>query len=228
LGWHDLREDEAISNQRALADDASGVEQADVAVTQALAGVQHHPVTRMLGVASELADQPQMVAINSATLAAGLLLGKPRLARAGARMLAAHLLATAIKHAIKRQVDRTRPYVLVEEGRYRMEPGHRKESKMNSFPSGHTAGAVAAAQAYAREIPEHAAPAAGIAASVAAIQIPRCTHYPSDIAAGLVIGSLSEAAVGKLGQRPLGWIAALATRRAERLAARQAASGEAA
>lgn len=191
-----------------------------MAVAQAAAAVQHHPVTRLLGFASELADQPQMVAINSATLAIGLLAGKPRLARAGARMIAAHLLATAIKHAVKRQVDRTRPFVLVDEGRYEMAPGHDRDKAMNSFPSGHTAGAVAVAQAFARELPEHRTGAGLAAAAVAAIQVPRCTHYPSDIAAGAVIGTLSEAAIGWAGQGPLRWIETLAERRAAELAMR--------
>jgi membrane-associated phospholipid phosphatase len=119
----------------------------------------------------------------------------PRLARVGARMLASELLATAAKTVVKRSIDRTRPKVLVEEGHYEMHPGDSRGHRINSFPSGHTAGAVTVARAIARDYPEHAAAAYATAAAIAVIQIPRCTHYPTDIAAGAVVGIAAEAIV---------------------------------
>ena len=115
-------------------------------------------------------------------------------------MFAAELLATALKTAIKRSVDRTRPKVLVEEGRYEMRPGEtataaRSTPSRQAIPSGHTA-------AFARDYPEHGVAAYGAAAAVAAIQIPRCKHYPTDLAAGAAIGLLAEAAVTGLIARP--------------------------
>jgi membrane-associated phospholipid phosphatase len=175
--------------------DASAIEQADVEVAKAVAPYRNSRTVRALGQLSELADQPPLIAICSATLAWGLLSGNRRLARAGARMLAAELAATAIKSVVKRSVDRTRPKLLVEEGRYELSAGTASEGPINSFPSGHTAGAVTVARAFARDYPEHTTAAYAIAAAAAAIQVPRCTHYPTDIAAGTVVGWVAEIAV---------------------------------
>lgn len=173
----------------------SPIEQADIKVAQAVAPVRHSPAIRLLGALSELADQPPLNAICATTFAIGLLTGNRRLASAGGRMLAAQLLSTLAKSAIKRQVDRTRPRVADDGGVYAMKRGHSRQSEDNSFPSGHTAGAVAVARAFVRDYPEHSLAAFGAAAAVAAIQLPRCQHYPSDLAAGAAVGLASEALV---------------------------------
>ena len=178
--------------------EASSVEKADVAVAKAVAPVADTPLMQVLGTLSEAADQPQMRMLCAGIVAAGLWRGDARLARAGVRMLAAHSLATGIKTAIKHRVDRTRPTVLVEEGRYEMGPGESREHDETSFPSGHTAGAAAAAGAFAHEYPEHRAAAYGLAAVAALLQIPRCTHYASDVGAGAAIGIGAAAAVNAL------------------------------
>ncbi|TCD04793.1 phosphatase PAP2 family protein [Erythrobacteraceae bacterium CFH 75059] len=176
-------------------EDANAVEQLDVAIAQKAGEYRRTPVIRVLGTMSEVADQPPLIAICAATLAAGLATGRPKLARTGARMLAAHLLATGMKAVIKKSVDRTRPHLLVEENRYESGKGQRNEGPYNSFPSGHTAGAVAVARAVAHEYPA-AAPAAGaLATAIALVQIPRCAHYVSDITAGAIIGWIAEATV---------------------------------
>ena len=66
------------------------------------------------------------------------------------------------------------------------------------FPSGHTAGAVAVARACARHYPPARAPAYAWAAGVAAAQVPRCAHYPSDVAGGALVGLAAEAAADRL------------------------------
>ena len=184
------------------------LEDVDIAVAQRAADVQQQPLVRWLGQASEMADQPPLVAISLATLAAGLLLRRPTVAIAGARMLATHAVATGIKAQVKRAVDRTRPYVLAEENRYVVRKGEENQSRFNSFPSGHTAGAVAVAQAIARTHTPAALPARLWAAAIALVQIPRCAHYPSDVAAGAAIGfgadglvRLAERRLGALGRR---------------------------
>lgn len=181
--------------------DATPLEKADVAVAQAAAPYQDTPAVKALGLVGELGDQPPLIALSVATLGWGLVARDRRLARAGARMLAAHLLATAVKNAIKTRVDRTRPFVLAEEGCYEMKPGRKRGKESTSFPSGHTAGAVAVARAVAREFPERKAAAYGAAATIAAIQIPRCAHYPTDIGAGALIGLMAEAAVDVAARR---------------------------
>jgi membrane-associated phospholipid phosphatase len=179
----------------AAVDDATAVERADVAVTTAVAPYRKSRTIRSLGFLSEVADQPPLITICIATLGLGLVTRNPRLAGVGTRMLAAELLATGLKTAAKRSIDRTRPSVLVEEGRYEMRAGKHRGHPINSFPSGHTAGAVTVARAVARDYPEHAGAAYALATAVAVIQIPRCTHYPTDIGAGAAVGIVAEAAV---------------------------------
>jgi membrane-associated phospholipid phosphatase len=172
--------------------DASPIEKADVAVTEAAAQRREHPAVKLLGGISELADQPPLITICGAVLAAGIFAGRPRLARAGGRMLAAELIGIVLKSAIKQRVNRTRPHLLLDEGRYETGGDSEDRSPVNSFPSGHTVGAVAVARAWTREFPNHAASAALLATGVAAIQIPRAKHYPTDLAAGAIVGLAAE------------------------------------
>lgn len=172
--------------------DATPIEQADVKVAQAAAEVQDEPPVKALARIGEIGDQPPLLILSGLTLAAGLWRRDRRLARAGARMLVAELVSIAIKDAIKRSVARTRPGLLIEEGRYEMKRGGPYEGKWNSFPSGHTAGAVAVSRALVREYPEARLPAYAAAATIAAAQLPSCNHYPTDIGAGAVIGLASD------------------------------------
>jgi len=179
--------------------EASALEKADVAVAKAIAPARENSAVEALGWLSEIGDQPQMRVLCAGVIAAGLWRGDRRLAGAGVRMLAAHSLATGLKSFVKHRVDRTRPSVLVEEGRYDMGAGTSREHDYTSFPSGHTAGAVAAAAAYAHVYPEHRAAAYAAAGAVALMQIPRCKHYPSDVGAGAAIGLAAAGAAGAAG-----------------------------
>jgi len=88
---------------------ASRIEKADITIGHAAARYKDHPVMQAVGTASEIADQPPLIALSIATLGAGLLRDDRRLARTGARMLASHLVATLAKTLIKQRVDRARP-----------------------------------------------------------------------------------------------------------------------
>ena len=149
---------------------------------------------KALGWVSEIGDQPQLRTVSAAMIGAGLL-GHPRLLRTGIRMLLAHELATAIKSAIKHRVDRTRPRSARSARHGEPRPGHSRAKEQSSFPSGHTAGATAVAQAFSREFPERALAARSGAALVGLAQVPRCAHYPTDVGVGAIIGLVAEAAV---------------------------------
>jgi membrane-associated phospholipid phosphatase len=180
-----------------LAHAADAIEEADLATAHGVADWRHHPIVAGLGRLSELADQPPLYTLAAGTAVFGAVRGDARLFRAGLRMFAAQWLATKAKTLIKRRVDRTRPHVPVEGGTYRMERGESRDKALSSFPSGHTAGAVAVARAYASEYPEHAGRAAALAALAGAIQIPRCAHFPSDVGAGAAIGLVAGSLVAK-------------------------------
>jgi membrane-associated phospholipid phosphatase len=151
---------------------------------------------RVLERVADLGDQPPMRILCGSVIAVGLIGGDRRLAGAGLRMLAAHTLATLVKDAVKRRVDRTRPRSVKKRGKHaHPRPGDSEAKEETSFPSGHSAGAAAVARAFARSYPEHAAPAYAAAAVLALAQIPRCAHYPTDVGAGLATGVAAEKAI---------------------------------
>ncbi|GAA0734329.1 phosphatase PAP2 family protein [Sphingomonas japonica] len=174
---------------------ARAVESADIAVTHALAGRRDNPAIRGAGAVSEISDQPPLIALSLAVLAGGLLLRSPGIARTGARMLAAHTLATALKTTLKRSIDRSRPDHALAHG-YRLDSGSSDRHHLSSFPSGHSAGAVAIAEAIAREAPVIALPVRLLAASASIIQVPRAKHYVGDVLAGAAIGWLGARIAG--------------------------------
>lgn len=177
---------------------ATKVARADVAITDA---ASDHPQSRpveLLLEASDIADQPQLRMIGGALVAAGLIARNKRLARAGVRMLVALELATVAKNFIKHRVDRTRPRSARTHRQAKAKPGRNTAKEVTSFPSGHTAGAVAVAQAFAREFPEYRAAALTAAGLVALAQIPRSAHYPTDVGAGALIGAAAEILVAQV------------------------------
>lgn len=192
-----------MGKKRKAKQQAKRLVDADIDAGRGVARELHdHPVVKVAGLLSEVADQPPTVAINLTTIAVGLLRADARLTRTGVRMLAAHGLATLAKSVIKANVDRARPHLFSDREDHRPKPGDTDEGPQNSFPSGHTAGAVAVARAVAREYPAAAGTAYAGAAGVAAIQIPRGTHFPIDVAVGAIIGWAAEAVVARVLQRP--------------------------
>jgi membrane-associated phospholipid phosphatase len=173
----------------------SEAEEVDVALATHLAKHKDHPLVRGLGTMSEIGDQPPLLALSGAVLAYGVLVGDRRAAGAGARMLGSLVLATWIKTGLKHLVARTRPKVLLDEGRYELEPFGPDEGSWHSFPSGHTAGSVAVARAVGRAYPQARTAVYAGAAAVALVQIPRGAHYPADVVGGAVVGVIAEAAV---------------------------------
>ena len=200
--------DEALVDTGAglLADavpDGNPLEKLDVAVAQAAAPFYRSDAMKLIGWASDISDQSPMRAVCGLAIAGGLLAGRPAAVRAGTRALLSHSVATWAKNFVKHRVDRTRPRAFLKSGRYTWAPGDHDEKMMNSFPSGHTAGAVAVARAFARDLPGTAAPGYALAALVSAAQVPRCMHYPSDIAVGAAVGWAAEWASSRLFDRLL-------------------------
>ena len=155
------------------------------------------PFVKATGELSEVADQPPLIALSAATIVAGAALRSPTVARTGARMLASHLLATGIKTLLKHSIDRTRPAAARKHG-YKLEKGGKHGPDLASFPSGHTAGAVAVARAVGREAPDWVTAANGTAIAIGAIQVPRGKHYVSDVVVGAIIGLAAEALVDRV------------------------------
>jgi membrane-associated phospholipid phosphatase len=169
------------------------VEEADVALSVQAASHRRHPAIRALGFLGDVADQPPLLMLTAGVLAFGVATGRPRARAAGSRMLLSFGIATAMKAVVKRSVSRTRPHVLLDDGVYAVRADGPDEGPWHSFPSGHTAGAVAVARALARTVPDAALPAYAAAAAVAAVQLPTAHHYASDVLAGAAIGLAADA-----------------------------------
>ena len=172
------------------------VTRADLAIVRAVQPFSENPLVKGIGKASELADQPPLIAASIATDVVGLAVRDRRLARTGLRMLASHALATGIKTLLKDNVDRPRPEKVEREGEHDIELGDSEDGEERSFPSGHSAGAMAVARAVVREYPGSAPFAHTIGLAASAVQIPRKAHFPSDVVVGIAIGLASEALVG--------------------------------
>jgi membrane-associated phospholipid phosphatase len=172
---------------------APEIEKADVELGAALASHRDDPAVKAVGSAGKIGDQGPLYALSAGMLIAGLASRNRRLAGSGLSMLAAIGVADVSKRLIKRVVSRTRPHVLLDDGRYETDAGGSGQKPEQSFPSGHTAGSVAAARALSR-----VHPAAGSAAGVAAVavgisRVAKGAHWPLDVAAGAIIGLGAEA-----------------------------------
>ena len=157
-----------------------------------------HLPMRWLERVGKAGDQPPMLSLSAAVLATGLLSERPRMMFAGTRMVAAHLIATAAKHVLKRRIDRERPAPRADGKAPHPRKGKNDTKRMTGFPSGHTAGTIAVARAFGRAYPEHAAKAVGAAGLIAVAQVAGRKHYLTDVLAGIAIGFVAEAAVAKL------------------------------
>ena len=144
---------------------------------------------RVIGAVSDIGDQPQMRLICAATMTAGAIRRDGRPFRTGVKMLAAHTMATWGKSGVKAVIDRTRPDSGDDPA---VRTGDSDDHEETAFPSGHSAGAIAVAQAFARSYPQHAMAARTAAMAVAAAQVPRGTHYVGDVLAGTLIGVAAE------------------------------------
>jgi undecaprenyl-diphosphatase len=179
----------------------STLEKADLAVARPLVKAAWFGPIRALGAASDLTDQEPLYAATATFALTGAAMGDVRAYRAGVEMLAAHLLATALRGIIKQLVDRTRPLAAAERGQYESGKGQRYESDFNSFPSGHTAGAVAVAMAARRSFPEAGPAALTLAGAASMAQVVRSKHFVSDVVAGAAIGLAAAVLTGALVSR---------------------------
>ncbi len=180
---------------------AKSVEKVDRIVTHKAAAHRDQPIVKATGFLAEIGDQPQLVATSLGTVVIGLVARRPDMIRGGVRMFAAHAAATFVKSAIKSSIDRTRPEKAIEDGKARFEPGGSDDHEQTSFPSGHTAGAVAVARAASRDIDGAGAPAALVTGLVAAAQPLNGKHYLSDVVVGAAVGWIAEALVSAVFDR---------------------------
>ncbi|MER7625022.1 phosphatase PAP2 family protein [Streptomyces sp. NPDC126503] len=160
----------------------------DGAVYAAVAGTSTPTLDTALRRLSTAADHSKI----SFTVAALLALAPGRPRRAALVGAGAVAVASASANLLgKRLVRRPRPdreAARVVAGRHVPMPDSA------SFPSGHTASAVAFATAVGATLPPAAAPLWALATAVAYSRVHTGVHYPGDVAAGAVLGVASAAA----------------------------------
>lgn len=182
---------------------ASEVEKADVDLGKKLASHRDDPLVRAAGNAGKLGDQGPLYALCAGLFLVGLASRDRRLAGSGISMLAALGAADLSKRLTKRIVSRTRPHVLLDDGRYETDAGGSDEKPEQSFPSGHMAGSTAVARALSRNYPKAGAAAGVAAVAIGASRVAKGAHWPLDVAGGAVIGLAAEALSAEL--LKLGW-----------------------
>ncbi len=163
-----------------------------------LAGTRQAPATKVLGPIAQLGDQEPLYAAAAILVIAAAVRRDPRLGVAAVRVGAAVALSDAMKSAAKKLVKRSRPRALAEGRGYRREAGGSNEKAEQSFPSGHVAATLAAARALARVYPASRGPGLAVAFCLGVVRVIEGEHWPSDVAAGALIGLAAEAGSGAI------------------------------
>lgn len=167
-------------------------ERIDIRAIERLRPFLQARLARQIGKLGQAGDEPPLFIASAALFAAGLIARRPDLERAAIRMALAHLFTIGIKEWGKNHVDRSRPDQQLKQGSYHMALGRSRDPALRSFPSGHSAGAVAVARAFGRDVPRHADAAAFTAVLIGALQVVRRAHYPGDVIVGALAGVVAE------------------------------------
>lgn len=169
-------------------------ERVDLAVYAAIAGTDTPRLDAVLPRLSHAADYSRLSIAASAVLA---LAGGRRGRRAAVSGLASVAVTAAVVNVVVKPLGRrSRPDRVAEEV---PETRHVKMPSSRSFPSGHTAAAVAFASGAGHVLPLAGAGLHTLAALVAYSRVHTGVHYPGDVLAGALIGAvLGDATVGAL------------------------------
>jgi membrane-associated phospholipid phosphatase len=146
--------------------------------------------------AIEIAGDPGALVTSVAMYAIASASKNSGLADAGKHSLESIIASGAITQALKLSIGRARPNVSHDQDAFAFHPFHGQHEDYNSFPSGHTTAAFAAAAAFSAELhrthPEAsrwASPAMyGVATLVGGARMYNNRHWLSDVAAGAIIG----------------------------------------
>src|SRR3954452_15157872 len=173
---------EAATRQGRPAEVLREVEALDVAVYAAVSATPTPTVDRYAAALSRAADHSKLW-IGAAAL---LSLTGPRGRRAAVDGFASVALPSAgVTLGLKPQWRRRRP----DRAAHRVPIARQVDMpRSTSFPSGHSASAVAFATGVAREMPVAAVPLRAVAALVAYSRVHTGVHYPIDVITGAVVG----------------------------------------
>lgn len=161
------------------------VQQIDRAIYAAVAATPTPELDGVMRRVSRAANYSRLSLASAALLA---LTGGARGRRAAASGLAAVAATSAVVNLVIKPLGRRRrPDRPASEAR---PARHVRMPSSASFPSGHTASAVAFASGAGRALPVAALPLHALAALVGYSRVHTGVHYPSDVVAGAVIGAV--------------------------------------
>jgi len=157
----------------------------DLALYAAIARTPTPALDRAMARLSRAADYSKLSIGSAAALA---VLGGPSGRRAAGMGLASVSAAAALFNlAVKPLSHRSRPDRIAEQVPVAR---HVRMPSSTSFPSGHTAAAFAFATGVGRILPPAAVPLHGLAAAIGYSRVHTGVHYPGDVVAGAVSGTI--------------------------------------
>jgi len=182
-----------------------GLWQVDLPLTRFLRSV-HLPWLELVGdTGTRLGSGWVLAGISGVLLAIGLALKQPVVRRAGLEGLIAHGAAALLVQGLKHLIGRPRPRLMHGGG---LQFGPSLDSGLDSFPSGHVTASFAVAAVLARHFPGLAWLVYGVGGLVAVSRVVRGSHFPTDVAGGLVLGVVVGALVANFHR---GWWSSLVT-----------------
>jgi membrane-associated phospholipid phosphatase len=154
----------------------------------------HIPWLEQIGdLGTRLGSGAALVAVSGGLLVGGWLWKQVTVQVAGFKSLLAHGLAAIAVQTLKHGIGRPRPRLLHADNGLPWRPS--LESGMDSFPSGHTTASFAVAAVLARSFPKIAWLVYGLAGCVAVSRAVRGSHFPTDVIAGICLGTIVGIAV---------------------------------
>ena len=153
----------------------------------------HNPwLAQLSDVGNAIGKGESLLIVNAVLLAAGYLLRRSELKRAGWETLVAHLVAGGLNTVLKHLVGRARPKFM-HMGKSEFFPFG--GSGWDSFPSGHSMATFAVAAVLAVRFPKVRWLVILWAIAVAVSRLFRASHFLTDIVAGAVLGVLIGAVI---------------------------------
>ncbi|UCH36201.1 MAG: phosphatase PAP2 family protein [Armatimonadota bacterium] len=186
----DRRETTALLIVAALAEPLRRLDQ-HVIATATTESAEHPKIEAVSHTLTDLGNWPAMGVVCAALYAGG----DSRSRHAAQDFASAGLTTTVMVGLLKRTVQRPRPN----------EPGDGSGDTSFSFPSGHAASAFSAATVIAHHYPDLREPAYVGAALISVSRVALRRHYPTDVAAGALVGILVTKQVLKHNGNLLEW-----------------------